>query len=178
MQTEHATLETKNHELGKAFKEKSIAQQHVHKLYQTLKAQVMASHVANAAGDEAEMAIHTARGDRCVDRFPGARTGSANYSRTGTSHRPGVGAHTRVDSRSSGSGEQQRSGIGIGRSYVHNLPGHGLSGRLHSGRESIKWHVEIFADETKTLHPWVRLLKPNVADFPYLERHVRMLSRT
>lgn len=142
MQTEHATLESKNHELVKAFKEKSISQQHVHKLYQTLKAQVMASHVANAAGDEAEMAIHTARGDRFVDRFPGARTGSANISRTGTSQRTGAGAHTRVDSRSSGSGEQQRGSIGLGRSYVPNLPGHGLSARLQSGRQSIGYHSE------------------------------------
>jgi hypothetical protein len=137
MHSEHAILETKNHELVKAFKEKSISQQHVHKLYQTLKAQVMASQVANAAGDEAEMAIHTARGDRFVDRFPGARTGSANYSRTGTGQRLADRTHTRVDSRSSGSGEQQRGGVGLGRSYGPNLPGHGLSGRLQPGRKSI-----------------------------------------
>ncbi|KAF1911771.1 RXT2-like protein [Ampelomyces quisqualis] len=132
MQTEHTTLETKNHELVKAFKEKSISQQHVHKLYQNLKARVMASQVANAAGDEAEIATHTTRGDRFFDKFPGARTGSAIYSRTGTSQRPGVMTHTRLDSRSSGSGEHQRGGIALGRSYVPNLTGHGLGGRLQS----------------------------------------------
>lgn len=33
MQTEQATLETKNHELVDAFQEKSRAQQHIEKLY-------------------------------------------------------------------------------------------------------------------------------------------------
>ncbi|ORY13512.1 hypothetical protein BCR34DRAFT_441527, partial [Clohesyomyces aquaticus] len=64
MQAEQAALEQKNHDLVDAFREKSRSQQHVQKLYQSLKAQVMASHVANAAGEEVDNSIHTVRGDR------------------------------------------------------------------------------------------------------------------
>jgi prophage DNA circulation protein len=46
MQEEHTVFEEKNHELSDAFKQKAYALQHTTKLYQALKAQVMASHVA------------------------------------------------------------------------------------------------------------------------------------
>src|SRR5688572_25050242 len=79
MQAEQATLEAKNYELMKAFSEKSQAQQQLQKLYQSLKAQVMATQVANAAGDQVDHALHSVRADRVVNRLPGTRTGTANF---------------------------------------------------------------------------------------------------
>lgn len=137
MQQEQAALEAKNHELVGCFKEKSKSQQHIQKLYQALKAQVMASQVATAAGDEAEMTLQTGRGDRFIDRLPGTRTGTANYSQMSVNQQMGGGRpHGRADSRSSGnSGEQQRGGIGLGPPYASHLQGRGLGGRMGTGRE-------------------------------------------
>jgi hypothetical protein len=143
MQAEQASLEAKNHELVEAYKEKTKSQQQTQKLYQSLKAQVMASHVAHAAGDEAEFTLQTARGDRFIDRLPGTRTGTANYSQVGMSQQVGGGRpHNRENSRSSGgSGRQQQqqqgSGIHLGPPFSNSqLQRRGLGGRVHTGRKS------------------------------------------
>ena len=80
MQAEQEILEGKNYELAKAYKQKTKAQAQTQALYQQLKGNVMATQVAHAAGDEAAYTIQTARGDRFIDRLPGTRTGTANYS--------------------------------------------------------------------------------------------------
>jgi hypothetical protein len=141
MQQEHAALEANNHELINAFKEKSKSQQHITKLYQALKAQVMASHVATAAGDEAELTLNTARGDRFIDRLPGTRTGTANYSQMGINQQMGGGRpHRRTDSHSSDStGQHPRGGINIGPPFAPHLQGRGLGGRMGTGRESLSF---------------------------------------
>lgn len=137
MQQEHVALEETNHEFAKIFKEKSKSLQHTTKLYQALKAHVMASHVANAAGDEAEMTLNTARGDRFIDRLPGTRSGSANYNQMGMNQQMGNGRlHGRAESRSSGSSRQQpRGGINIGPSFAPHMQGRSLNGRMGTGRE-------------------------------------------
>jgi hypothetical protein len=146
MQAEQASLEAKNHELVEAFKEKTKSQQQTQKLYQSLKAQVMASHIAHAAGDEAEFTLQTARGDRFIDRLPGTRTGTANYSQMGHSQQTSGGRlHHRENSRSSRSSgrqqqqqQQQAGGIHLGPPFNNShLQGRGLGGRVHTGRESI-----------------------------------------
>jgi hypothetical protein len=144
MQAEQTSLEAKNHELVEAFKEKTKSQQQTQKLYQSLKAQVMASHVAHAAGDEAEFTLQTARGDRFIDRLPGTRTGTANYNHMGASQQMGGGRpHHRENSRSSGSSgrqqqQQQGGGIHLGPPFTNShLQGRGLGGRVHTGRKSI-----------------------------------------
>lgn len=136
MHVEYTALESKNHELSGAFKQKAQALQHTTKQYQALKAQVMASHVATAAGDEADITLQTARGDRFIDRLPGTRRGTANYSQTGQ-HMGGDTSHGRNDSRSSGSSEQQRGGIGLGHSYASHSQGRGLNGRGGTGRKCV-----------------------------------------
>ncbi|KAJ4341848.1 hypothetical protein N0V87_001513 [Didymella glomerata] len=61
-------------------KAKTLARQK--KMYDTLKGRVMASHVAVAAGDEAEMTLQTVRAtDRFADRMPGVRTGTGMYGK-------------------------------------------------------------------------------------------------
>ncbi|KAH8731168.1 RXT2-like protein [Phaeosphaeriaceae sp. PMI808] len=135
MSAEHASLEAKNHELVDAFKEKSKSQQQIQKLYQALKAQVMASHVANAAGDEAELTIQTVRGDCFIDQLPGTRTGTANYNQMGTSQQMGNSRiHNRNGSRSSGSSGQQRGGIGLSQSYTSYLQGRNSGARAGTGQ--------------------------------------------
>jgi hypothetical protein len=140
MQTEQSGLEKKNNELIDAFREKARAQQQMQKLYQSLKAQVMASHVANAAGDEADYALHTARPDRFVDRIPGTRTGTANLGQFGVGNQQrGDGRrHNRDGSGSSGGrdGQQRGGGIGIGPVWSSQTQGQGLGGRVYTGRES------------------------------------------
>lgn len=144
MQGEHAALEEKNHELSDAFGQKARSLQQITKLYQALKAQVMVSHVAQAAGNEAEATLSTARGDRFINRVPGARTGTAQYSQMGTSQRiGGSGPHNRADSKSSGSSGQQRQGIGISQHYVPHLQGRGLGDRMGTGRKFIWTFFEL-----------------------------------
>jgi hypothetical protein len=130
MQAEQASLQFKNDELHNAFQEKSKAQKQVQKLYQSLKAQVMASQVAVAAGDEVEMTSQTARGDRFIDQIPGTRTGTVNFNKTGTGYPSGgVRQHVRAESGSPGSGGQQRGGIGLPPTFASHL-----QGRVHTGR--------------------------------------------
>lgn len=145
MQAEQASLEDKNHELGEAYKEKARAQQQTLKLYQGLKAQVMASQVAHAAGDEAHYTLQTARRDRFIDRLPGTRTGTANYSQMAMSQQMGSGRlHERDDSRSSGSsGLQRQSGVQQGPPFLAHLPGRSLGVRVHASRKSSPLRVFI-----------------------------------
>jgi hypothetical protein len=139
MQAEQESLETKNHELAKAYKEKTKAHQHSQSLYQALKGQVMASHVAYAAGDEAAYTLQTARGDRFIDRLPGTRTSTNNYSQMNMSQQTGSGRiHNRDASRSSeDSGRQQQGGIHIGPPFNPQLQRRGLGGRNITDRESL-----------------------------------------
>ena len=133
MRAEQASLEAKNHELIDAFREKTKSQQQTQKLYQALKAQVMASHVANAAGDEAEFTLQTARGDRYINRLPGTRTGTANFNQMGVGQQAGAARRrNRDNSRSSGSSNVQ-GGNGLGPAYT--LQGRGLGDSVHTGRE-------------------------------------------
>ncbi|KAF2638053.1 hypothetical protein P280DRAFT_471710 [Massarina eburnea CBS 473.64] len=144
LQEERMDLEKKNHELGEAFREKSHSQQKTQRMYQQLKAQVMAAHVADAAGDEADMAIHTTvRGNRFVNKIPGVRSGTAgtgNLTQLGASQTIGSGRrhHNRGGSGSSGSNEQQRGGIGLGPLFGSHLQqrGFGGSGRLNTGHSA------------------------------------------
>ncbi|KAI4946101.1 hypothetical protein J4E91_007544 [Alternaria rosae] len=128
MQAEQESLENKNFELAKAFKEKTKAHAHSQALYQQLKGKVMASQVAHAAGDEAAFTLQTARGDRFIDRFPGTRTGTANYSQVNMSQQAGGGRpHNRDFSRSSGSsGRQQQGGVHLGPPFDPQLQRRGL----------------------------------------------------
>ena len=136
MQAEQTSLEDKNHELVDAYKKRTRSQQQTQQLYQSLKTRVMASQVANAAGDEAEYTLHTARGDRFIDRLPGTRTGVVNLDRLSASQQIGERrAHGRNNSRSSGSSNHQQGGIGL--PYVSQLQGRSLSSKAHPSRRSI-----------------------------------------
>ncbi|USP74319.1 hypothetical protein yc1106_01593 [Curvularia clavata] len=132
MQAELAELESKNHGFAEAFKEKTRAHQRTQQLYQALKAQVMASHVAHAAGDEAEHTLHSARGDRFIDRFPGARSGTVNFSQMGTTQHSGKRSHKRIISRSSGSSGRQPGGVHAGPSFHSHSHARGLGSRVHA----------------------------------------------
>ncbi|KAF1941786.1 hypothetical protein EJ02DRAFT_346880 [Clathrospora elynae] len=141
MQAEQASLEGKNHELADAYMQKTKAHQQTQKLYQSLKAQVMASHIANAAGDEADYTLQTARGDRFVDRFPGTRTGTANYGQVGAGQQGGGGSgrlHNREHSHSSGSSgrQQQQGGVHLGPPFRPYSQGRGLRSRVHTGQSA------------------------------------------
>jgi E3 ubiquitin-protein ligase CCNP1IP1 len=90
-----------------AFREKSKTQQQTQKLYQSLKAQVMASQVATAATDEAENTIYTASRDRFVDRIPGARSDLQKHFNQFNVGDPDGRRHDQQGSGSSGGNEGQ-----------------------------------------------------------------------
>ncbi|KAF2869857.1 hypothetical protein BDV95DRAFT_497122 [Massariosphaeria phaeospora] len=138
MQAEQASLEHKNHELIDAYREKTKTHQQVQKLYQSLKAQVMASHVANAAGDEADYTLNTARGDRFVDRLPGTRTGTANFSQHGPGpQQRGTGRQRNgAESGSSGSNSQRGGSVRLAP-WNSQAQDRGLIGRTYTGRRCI-----------------------------------------
>jgi hypothetical protein len=138
MYAEKKDLEDKNSNLVEAFREKNKAQQRALRDYQSLKAKVMATTVANAAVDEADLTLHTVRGDRYVDRLPGARIGTAHLSQLGANQSHSSGRHHhRGHSGSSGSNDHQnqRGGIGIAPQWSPQLQGRGL-GRVHTGSKS------------------------------------------
>jgi hypothetical protein len=170
MQQDHVALEANNHELINAFKEKSKSQQHITKLYQALKAQVMASHVATAAGDEAELTLNTARGDRFIDRLPGTRTGTANYSQMGIDQQMGgCRPHLRTNSHSSDStGQHPRGGINLGPAFAPHSQGRGLGGRMGTGRELMSFlltNLLLISHRVCTgRHPFERPSKPSTGD--------------
>jgi membrane protein involved in colicin uptake len=139
-QVDCEALERKNSELSAHFLEKAKTLARQKKMYDTLKGRVMASHVAVAAGDEAEMTLQTVRAtDRFADRMPGVRTGTGMYGHPGGAvQQPGGNRlHNRQGSGSSVNSGQQRGGIGLGpaSSYSQHLQGRGLGGRVHTGRK-------------------------------------------
>jgi hypothetical protein len=132
MQTEQTSLQKQNEELRDAYREKFKAQQQVQKLYQSLKAQVMASQVAVAAGDEVEMTSQTARGDRFIDRIPGTRTGTANLNKISIGHLSnGTRQHIRVASGSSSNSGQPQGGIGLPPTFASHLQGQIYPDRMY-----------------------------------------------
>lgn len=139
-QAEQEELVKKNNELSNAYMDKARSLQRQKKQYDSLKGQVMASHVAGAANDQAELALQTARGKRFIDRMPGARSGTGVYSHPGGAvHQPVASRlHNRQGSASSGSSGLQRGGVGIGPALTHAsyVQGRGLGGRTHTGRMS------------------------------------------
>jgi hypothetical protein len=172
---DQATLEAKNGELANAYRDKAKAQQQLQKLYQSLKAQVMASYVAHAAGDEADIALQTARGDRYVDKLPGARSGNVNYGQSRQGGRQQY--HNRNDSGSSGGlGTQRAGGIPLG--------GLGLGGRGFTGRRSylgIRFQSRRFTKDSIQIlllpAPALRHRRSIEADCPFsVAARVRMLS--
>ncbi|KAK5294407.1 hypothetical protein LTR16_001366 [Cryomyces antarcticus] len=100
--TDQKHLEQKNHELVTAYKEKSRSQQQIQKLYQSLKSQVMASHVQTAASDDAENTLQTVTGSRFIDRLGTSRAPQSQYAQFSAGHRGAEQIHSRQ--RSSGSG--------------------------------------------------------------------------
>lgn len=138
MQGEMGMMEEKNHELVNAFREKSKAQQHLQQLYQKLKNQCMVPQVADAASNEADFTIQTARADRFVDKLPGTRAGTANFGQFGGPHQQGQRSnqHNREGSGSSGSsGQRQANNFGLGPSWDNRAQSHGVGGRVYTGRK-------------------------------------------
>ena len=90
MQAEQKTLEQKNHELVDGFKDKSRSQQQLQKLYQSLKAQVMASAVQTAASDDAEQTLQMLTGSRLAERL-GSRGSLEHGLSSLPSNTPAVG---------------------------------------------------------------------------------------
>lgn len=115
-QAERNDLVAKNNELGDKFQERARAFSVQKRLYDSLKAQVMASQVALAAGDEAASTLQSSRISRHVDRIPGVRAGTGVY----TQQLPGSRLQHRQGSTSSAGSGQQRGGAGIGAvpSYI------------------------------------------------------------
>jgi hypothetical protein len=106
-------------------------------MYNSLKQQVLSSQVLVAADNEAELA--TGRGQRYIDRMPGARTGTGLYSHPDVAQQQnGRRVHNRDGSASSGSSGRQRGGIGIGPApiYASHLQARGLGVRNSSNRKS------------------------------------------
>lgn len=117
MQADQKGLEQKNHELMEAFKEKSRSQQQVQKLYQSLKAQVMASQVASAASDDAENAINTVASNRSINHVGNhsLRNRGPPFSADSL---PINKNHHRNGSFGSGGDGRERAGSGLlGRTY-------------------------------------------------------------
>ncbi|KAH6615299.1 RXT2-like protein [Boeremia exigua] len=139
-QVEEDKLLAQNTDLSNGYRDKARALQRQKKQYDSLKGQVMASHVASAAGDQAELTLQTARGKRFIDRMPGARSGSGAYSQlNGAVQMPsGSRPHDRQGSGSSGSSGLQRGGAGVGPAptYASHLQGRGLGGRAHPGQSA------------------------------------------
>lgn len=142
-QADCEALEAKNNELSSHFLEKAKALARQKKMYDSLKGQVMASQLAVAAGDEAEVTLQTARANRFTDRMPEMRAGTGIYSHPGGAvQQPGGNRlHNRQGSGSSGSSGQQRGGAGLGpaSSYAQHLQGRGMGGRVHTGRKCMPY---------------------------------------
>lgn len=109
-------------------------------MYDSLKGQVLASQVAVAAVDEAEVTLQTARAaNRFANLMPSVRTGTGMYSHPGGAvQQPGGNRlHNRQGSGSSGNSGQQRGGVGLGPApdYAQHLQGRGLDGRVQTSRK-------------------------------------------
>ncbi|KAK5148830.1 hypothetical protein LTR04_000450 [Oleoguttula sp. CCFEE 6159] len=121
--TDQKHLEQKNHELVTAYKEKSRSQQQIQKLYQSLKSQVMASHVQTAASDDAENTLQTVTGSRFIDRLGTSRAPQSQYAQFSAGHRGAEQIHSRQ--RSSGSGGITAQYSGPVGAYVNLDSGYG-----------------------------------------------------
>ncbi|CAI6248047.1 unnamed protein product [Periconia digitata] len=133
LQMERSDLEKKNHELGEAFREKSVNQQKIQKMYQQLKAQVMATQVVDAAGDEADLAIYSTRNDRFINKIPGAQSGASNLPQLGTARHKEVGKHYNSGgSGSSGGNEVQRGEFGLGPQYGAHVQSRNVGGTVNN----------------------------------------------
>ena len=140
-QADQADLIAKNSELSNQLKEKAQLHAQLKKTYQSLKQQQMQSHLAVAAGDEAEV---TLRSHRQIDRMPGVRSGTDVYShQSGSNQRSGVlHPHNRQGSGSSAS-SGQRGGFGMGMAPVPTYASHvqgrgpGLRSQTHTGRKLV-----------------------------------------
>lgn len=152
MREEQESLEQKNQELLGAFRDKCKAQQQIQKLYQSLKAQVMASQVVNAAGDEADFALNSVRVDRFVDRIPGARSGNATLGQLAANQQSEARQHIRAGSGSSGNGTQQRSGLANGPPWHSHLQTRGYGSAMHTGT-AMSAGTPRFAQETRNQLP-------------------------
>ncbi|KAJ4985710.1 E3 ubiquitin-protein ligase CCNB1IP1 [Stagonosporopsis vannaccii] len=136
-QAEQEDLVKKNNELSNAYMDKARSLQRQKKQYDSLKGQVMATQVAGVAADQAELALQAARGNRFIDRIPGARSGTGVHSHPGAA--PGVTRlHNRKGSASSGSSRLKRGGIGIGPAptYSSYVQGRGLGIRTHADQSA------------------------------------------
>lgn len=102
VQIEQKNLEQRHNDLTDAFREKTKAHQQMDKAYRSLKAQVMSSHVATAASDDAEIALQSATGNRFVDRLGTRNGGQTDARRYPVDHRGIEQIHSRQ--RSGGSG--------------------------------------------------------------------------
>ncbi|KAJ4355080.1 hypothetical protein N0V95_003243 [Ascochyta clinopodiicola] len=98
-QIDQDALETKNNHLSDAYREKARDIARVKQMYNALKQQVMASHVAVAAGDQAELTIQSAHGNRSVDRMPGVRIGTGAHSQPGAAQQFGAAKNPHLSER-------------------------------------------------------------------------------
>ncbi|KAL5373391.1 hypothetical protein DPSP01_012749 [Paraphaeosphaeria sporulosa] len=112
MQEDQASLEQSYYNLDNTLRSKTKAHQHDRRAYESLKAQVMATQVVSAAGEEVDNTMHSIRqGDRFINKMPGTRTGTAHLSQLGLNQQDGGGRlHNRAGSGSSGNGEQRIGG--------------------------------------------------------------------
>lgn len=141
MQTERSDLEKKNYELGEAFREKSVNQQKIQKMYQQLKAQVMARQVVDAAGDEADLAIYSTRSDRFINKIPGMQSSASNLPHLGANRRKDSGKHYTnggSGSGSSGSNDMQRGEFGFDRPSGSQLHGRTVGGIVNNRSKSLQ----------------------------------------
>ncbi|KAF1814114.1 hypothetical protein P152DRAFT_499671 [Eremomyces bilateralis CBS 781.70] len=91
MKSEKANLEEKNRELVNAFREKSKALQNTQRMYQGLKAQVMATHTEHAAAEDAENALNNMSSPRFEQLAPPKPRGPfSQYSGDGLTSRIGT----------------------------------------------------------------------------------------
>ncbi|KAJ8116238.1 hypothetical protein OPT61_g2299 [Boeremia exigua] len=178
-QADQENLVSKNNELSAAYANK--AREHVRqkKLYDSLKGQVMASHVAVAAGDQAELTLQTARGKRFIDRMPGARTGTGAYSHLSGAIQESGGnrVHNRRGSGSSGSSALPRGGAGMvpAPTYASYLQGHGSVERTQTGQNAPvgtpqQSHLPIVGGTRQVPVPNVNVGPPYKAS-PMVQRH-------
>lgn len=108
----------------------------------------MATHVANAAGEDVDFALNTIRqGDRFIDKLPGIRSSASNLAQSGANQqRRGSRLFNRPGSGSSGS-SGQRGGPG-GLRFNNQLRTRVLSGRTNTGRmASLSYMWSLQADQ-------------------------------
>lgn len=142
----------------------------------------MQSHLAVAAGDEAEV---TLRGHRQIDRMPGVRSGTDAYShQSGSNQRyGGLHPHNRQGSGSSAS-SGQRGGFGMApvSTYASHVQarGPGLRSQTHTGRKLVPAR-DLNLEHRRYLTTWQNQHQParhSKAVFRYSAVCVRTLDST